>query len=111
MKLPVIALCTMLSAAAIPAKADTSDYRTAEFNGVPGRAQTLVYNGDASDAQLVRHRHRHHRYYRDSGYRYRGHHHHYYSRPYYRPYYYGRPYYYDPYRYSYPRGGFYFRIF
>ena len=110
MKLPVIALCTMLAATAIPAKADTSDYRTAEFNGAPGRAQTLVYNGDATDAQLVKnkHRHRHHHYY-NSGYRYRDNR--YYGRSYYRPYYYGRPYYYDPYRYSYPRSSFYLRIF
>jgi Ni/Co efflux regulator RcnB len=111
MKLPVLALCTMLSAFAIPATADTLQLRTAEFNGAPGQSQTLLFNGDTSDAQLVKRKHRHHNH-RNSGYRYRGHHHRhgYYYRPYYRPYYY-RPYYYDPYRYSYPRSGFYFRIF
>ncbi|HSI62946.1 MAG TPA: hypothetical protein VLE43_07495 [Candidatus Saccharimonadia bacterium] len=110
MKLPVIAMCTVLSAFALPATADTLQLRTAEFNGAPGQAQTLLYNGDSTDAQLVKRKHRHD-YHRNSGYRYRGHHHHNYYRPYYRPYYYGRPYYYDPYRYSYPRSGFYFRIF
>lgn len=113
MKLPVIAMCTMLSAFALPATADTLQLRTAEFNGAPGQAQTLLYNGDSTDTQLVKRKHRHRSHHRHS--RYRGHHHHhhhgYYSRPYYRPYYYSRPYYYDPYRYSYPRGGFYFRIF
>jgi hypothetical protein len=103
----------MLAAFALPATADTMQTRTAEFNGAPAQGRTLLYNGDSSDAQLVKRKHRHRHHHRHSGYRYRGHHHHnhYYSRPYYRPYYYGRPYYYDPYRYSYPRSSFYLRIF
>lgn len=118
MKLPVIALCTMLSAFAIPATADTLQLRTADLNGAPGQARTLLYNGESTDSQLVkdrRHRHRHH--HRHSKYRHRHHHHnhgyhhrHHHHRHYYRPYYY-RPYYYNPYYYSYPRSGFYFRIF
>jgi Ni/Co efflux regulator RcnB len=108
MKLPVIALCTMLSAGvAMPVAADTLQ------TSATGQARTLLYNGESTDSQLVKdrkHRHRHHRH---SSSRHRHHHHHhgYHHRYYSRPYYYQRPYYYDPYRYSYPRSGFYFRIF
>lgn len=108
MKLPVIAICTMLTAFALPATADTVQTRTAEFNGAPGQARTLLYNGESTDTELVKRKHRHRHHHRYS--RHRHHDHHHYYRPYYRPYYY-RPYYYDPYRYSYPRSGFYFRVF
>lgn len=101
MKLPAIALCTMLTAFAFPASADTAHVRTAEFNGVSGRATTLLHNGESTEAQLVKRQYR----YRHSHYGYRSPRH-----RHYRPYYYRPHYYYEPYYYSYPRGGFYFRF-
>ena len=116
MKLPIIALSALLIAVpAAPVAADTV---------TNSASRTLLYQGEGSNFELARdrhrghrhrghnhhrshrgHRHHHHQHYYSSGYGYRS-----YPRYYNRGYY--RPYYYNSYpRYYSPRSSFGFRLF